>query len=93
MEQDNEDGVQEPAIHIGCIVSGDTVMKSGEDRDSIAKQDDVIAFEMEGAGLWDEVPCHGRSMCLGMDPLAGCRILVFGPWEFDPGLEEPLRVE
>jgi nucleoside phosphorylase len=57
LEQDDETNVQEPAIHIGRIASGDTVMKSGEDRDSIAKQDDVIAFEMEGAGVWDEVPC------------------------------------
>ena len=31
-------------------------------------------------------------MRLGMDRLAGRRILVFGLWEFDPGLEEPLRM-
>jgi nucleoside phosphorylase len=57
LEQDDENNVQKPAIHIGRIASGDAVMKSGEDRDSIAKQDGVIAFEMEGAGVWDEVPC------------------------------------
>ncbi|KAK4458194.1 hypothetical protein QBC42DRAFT_277323 [Cladorrhinum samala] len=44
---------QRPAIHIGAIASGDTVMKSAEDRDSIARQHKVIAFEMEGAGIWD----------------------------------------
>jgi len=57
LEQANNSDVQEPAIHIGRIASGDTVMKSGEDRDSIAKADGVIAFDMEGAGVWDEVPC------------------------------------
>jgi nucleoside phosphorylase len=57
LEQDSNSEVQEPTIHIGRIASGDTVMKSGEDRDRIAKQDGVIAFEMEGAGVWDEVPC------------------------------------
>ncbi|KAK3935015.1 nucleoside phosphorylase domain-containing protein [Diplogelasinospora grovesii] len=46
-----------PEIFIGRIASGDTVMKSGEHRDQIAKQQSVIAFEMEGAGAWDEIPC------------------------------------
>jgi len=32
-------------------------MKSGESRDRIAKERNVIAFEMEGAGIWDAVPC------------------------------------
>ncbi|PNP41480.1 hypothetical protein TGAMA5MH_06581 [Trichoderma gamsii] len=46
-----------PEIFIGGVASGDTVMKSGEHRDRIAKERNVIAFEMEGAGVWDEVPC------------------------------------
>ncbi len=46
-----------PAIHFGLIGSGDTVMKSGEDRDAIARSADVLAFEMEGAGVWDMFPC------------------------------------
>ncbi|KAF4460163.1 Nucleoside phosphorylase [Fusarium albosuccineum] len=46
-----------PYIFIGRIGSGDTVLKSGEDRDRIAAEHDLIAFEMEGAGVWDEVPC------------------------------------
>ena len=57
LEKADSSDVQEPAIHIGRIASGDTVMKSGEDRDNIAKDDGVIAFDMEGAGVWDEVPC------------------------------------
>lgn len=48
---------QAPSIFVGRIGSGDTVVKSGEDRDRIAKSHGVIAFEMEGAGVWDEVPC------------------------------------
>jgi nucleoside phosphorylase len=46
-----------PEIYIGRIGSGNTVMKSGQDRDRIATEHDLIAFEMEGAGAWDEVPC------------------------------------
>ncbi|KAJ5762816.1 purine and uridine phosphorylase [Penicillium manginii] len=45
-----------PAIFIGRVASGDTVMKSGEHRDKIAKEHSIVAFEMEGAGLWDEIP-------------------------------------
>ncbi|OHE94068.1 hypothetical protein CORC01_10643 [Colletotrichum orchidophilum] len=32
-------------------------MKSGNDRDSIAKAEGIIAFEMEAAGVWDMFPC------------------------------------
>nr|RBQ95949.1 hypothetical protein FVER53263_08500 [Fusarium verticillioides] len=50
-------GVPEPRVHFGRIASGDTVMKSGEDRDDIARKLGVIAFEMESAGVWDSLPC------------------------------------
>jgi nucleoside phosphorylase len=56
LEQDNDKAAQAPAIFIGRVASGDMVMESGEDRDRIAEKEDVIAFEMEGAGIW-EVPC------------------------------------
>lgn len=46
-----------PAIHFGLIASGDTVLKSGADRDKISKEAKVIAFEMEGSGVWDAIPC------------------------------------
>ncbi|KIL92294.1 hypothetical protein FAVG1_04703 [Fusarium avenaceum] len=46
-----------PVIHIGRFASGDKVMKSGEDRDAIARSEGIIAFEMEGAGVWDNMPC------------------------------------
>lgn len=47
----------QPVVHFGLIASGDTVMKSGEERDIIAKAEGVVAFEMEGAGIWDTFPC------------------------------------
>jgi len=49
--------VHVPKVQFGLISSGDTVMKTGEDRDRIAKEEQVIAFEMEGAGVWDTFPC------------------------------------
>jgi nucleoside phosphorylase len=57
LEQDNSNEVQEPAINIGPVASGDRVIRSGEDRDRIAQKEGIIAFEMEGAGVWEEVPC------------------------------------
>ncbi|KAL4817230.1 putative kinesin light chain [Aspergillus spinulosporus] len=44
-------------IYIGTIASADTVMKSGQHRDDIVRKEKVIGFEMEGAGVWDNVPC------------------------------------
>lgn len=46
-----------PSIHFGLIACGDSVMKSGEDRDAIAAAEGVLAFEMEGTGVWDVFPC------------------------------------
>ncbi|WYZ43714.1 hypothetical protein EsH8_VII_000150 [Colletotrichum jinshuiense] len=50
-------GASEPRIFVGRVGSGDTVMKSGKHRDTLAKEHDIMAFEMEGAGVWDEIPC------------------------------------
>jgi nucleoside phosphorylase len=47
---------KKPLIHFGLIASGDMVMKSGLHRDQIASCENVIAFEMEGAGVWDNFP-------------------------------------
>lgn len=46
-----------PVIHIGKVASGSIVMKSGRDRDRIANEEEVIAFGMEGAGVWDTFTC------------------------------------
>ncbi|KAJ3490636.1 hypothetical protein NLG97_g5746 [Lecanicillium saksenae] len=45
------------ALYIGHLGSGNTVMKSGQDRDRMSAEHGIIAFEMEGAGAWDEIPC------------------------------------
>lgn len=45
------------SLHIGKVASANTVMKSGEHRDNIIKAERVIGFEMEGAGVWDNIPC------------------------------------
>ncbi|KAL4911981.1 hypothetical protein BDW62DRAFT_215383 [Aspergillus aurantiobrunneus] len=45
------------SIYIGTVASADTVMKSGHHRDEIVQMENVIGFEMEGAGVWDNVPC------------------------------------
>jgi nucleoside phosphorylase len=45
-----------PTIHFGVVGSGDTVMKSAQHRDQIAEREGVIAFEMEGAGVHEEIP-------------------------------------
>lgn len=44
-------------VHFGLIASGDTVMMSARDRDQICEIEDIIGFEMEGAGVWENLPC------------------------------------
>ncbi|KAL3484081.1 nucleoside phosphorylase domain-containing protein [Aspergillus germanicus] len=46
-----------PAVHYGCIASGNQVIKCGETRDRLAQELGVICFEMEAAGLMDSFPC------------------------------------
>lgn len=46
-----------PKVHYGNIASGNQVMKDGVTRDRIAKEENVICFEMEAAGLMDDFPC------------------------------------
>ncbi|KAL6715212.1 hypothetical protein ACLMJK_007476 [Lecanora helva] len=48
--------VPKPEIHFGEVASGDAVMKSGYHRDWLAKNEQVIGFEMEGAGVWENFP-------------------------------------
>ncbi|KUL88341.1 hypothetical protein ZTR_05029 [Talaromyces verruculosus] len=47
----------EPLIHYGLIASGNQVMKNAQIRDSIAQPTGVLCFEMEAAGLMDQIPC------------------------------------
>ncbi|EED11479.1 conserved hypothetical protein [Talaromyces stipitatus ATCC 10500] len=45
-----------PRIHYGLIASGDQVIKDSETRDRLAQQYGILCFEMEAAGLMDELP-------------------------------------
>ncbi|KIW84080.1 hypothetical protein Z517_03326 [Fonsecaea pedrosoi CBS 271.37] len=49
--------VQEPIIHYGPIASGNQVMRHGATREKLRKQEGVVCFEMEAAGLVDVFPC------------------------------------
>lgn len=53
----DNDSLFDPAIHIGPVGSGDTVMKSAIRRDKVAETEGIIAFEMEAAGIWEHQPC------------------------------------
>lgn len=44
-------------VHYGLIASGNQVMKHGRTRDRLAKDLGILCFEMEAAGLMDQVPC------------------------------------
>ncbi|CAG8947649.1 unnamed protein product [Penicillium salamii] len=46
-----------PKLHFGSVGSGDTVMKSGEHRDRMAAQHELIAFEMEASGIPSNLQC------------------------------------
>lgn len=46
-----------PAIHYGLIASGNELMKNATLRDELARQKDVLCFEMEAAGLMNGFPC------------------------------------
>ncbi|THY30732.1 WD40 repeat-like protein [Aureobasidium pullulans] len=51
--------VEQPdiTVHRGTILSGETVMKNGAQRDAIAKPLDAICYECEAAGATSSVPC------------------------------------
>ncbi|KAK2782894.1 hypothetical protein FQN52_000534 [Onygenales sp. PD_12] len=47
----------DPVIHYGLIASGNQVIKDGKTRDRRARELDILCFEMEAAGLMDNIPC------------------------------------
>lgn len=47
----------EPRIHYGLIASGDQVLKDAKTRNAIAQELDILCFEMEAAGLVDQLQC------------------------------------
>jgi nucleoside phosphorylase len=52
-EPHHSNEVRDTKIHFGRYASGNAVMKSGHWRDLLIQEDDVIGFEMEGAGAWE----------------------------------------
>ncbi|THC87687.1 hypothetical protein EYZ11_012869 [Aspergillus tanneri] len=48
---------EEPHIHYGLIASGNQVIKHAKTRDFIAQEMGILCFEMEAAGLMDQLPC------------------------------------
>ncbi|KAJ6016208.1 Tetratricopeptide-like helical [Penicillium herquei] len=46
-----------PKIHYGLIASGNQVMKDAVTRDTMAQELNILCFEMEAAGLMDQLSC------------------------------------
>jgi nucleoside phosphorylase len=53
---DTQDTPQ-PRVHLGPIASEDTVMKSAEHRDQLARTFEIVGFEMEGTGVCNSLSC------------------------------------
>ncbi|KAJ6141617.1 hypothetical protein N7470_010007 [Penicillium chermesinum] len=47
----------DPNIHYGAVASGSQVIRNSVFRDEVARQLNIICFEMEAAGLMDILPC------------------------------------
>lgn len=54
---DRHDNTHQPRLFFGAVASADRVIKSARHRDELANTENCIAFEMEGAGIWDQLPC------------------------------------
>jgi nucleoside phosphorylase len=52
-EPHHSNAVRETKTHFGRYASGNAVMKSGHRRDLLIREEQVIGFEMEGAGAWE----------------------------------------
>jgi nucleoside phosphorylase len=49
---------QQPVIHRGLILSGNGVIKNSRDRNKFQRHfKDAICYEMEAAGIMDQIPC------------------------------------
>ncbi|KAL6852028.1 purine and uridine phosphorylase [Trichoderma novae-zelandiae] len=55
--RDREEDEDNPAIHYGLIASANQLMKDAVMRDTLAAEMGVSCFEMEAAGLMNQVPC------------------------------------
>ncbi|PGH01896.1 hypothetical protein GX51_04949 [Blastomyces parvus] len=50
-------GNHDPVVHYGLIASADVVIKDATVRDTIQRQDGILCFEMEAAGLMNGLDC------------------------------------
>ncbi|KAF6827474.1 phosphorylase superfamily protein [Colletotrichum plurivorum] len=52
------ESTEEVVVHYGTIASGNQVMRTATERDRVSKElGGVLCFEMEGAGLMNNIPC------------------------------------
>ncbi|EXK77185.1 hypothetical protein FOQG_18100 [Fusarium oxysporum f. sp. raphani 54005] len=56
-ENNNNNPVQTPSIHVGSVASVESIIHSASERDKVLTAAAVIAFETQGPELWNEVPC------------------------------------
>jgi nucleoside phosphorylase len=54
---ERDDDEDNPKIHYGQIASANQLMKDALLRDKLAKEHQVLCFEMEAAGLMNQFPC------------------------------------
>ncbi|KAK1488981.1 pfs domain-containing protein [Colletotrichum tamarilloi] len=57
VDRPERDPGSEPVVHYGLIASANQVMKDAQKRDALAKEKNVLCFEMEAAGLMNHFPC------------------------------------
>ncbi|KAL6697637.1 hypothetical protein J3F84DRAFT_369552 [Trichoderma pleuroticola] len=56
LEPERVNEAQRPTVHFGRLASADMVLKSAKDRDALSQELQVIGFEMEAAGFYNELP-------------------------------------
>ena len=56
-EGDDDENEPHIVVHRGTIASGDSVIKDAELRDSLAREHELLCFEMGGAGTVNDFPC------------------------------------
>ena len=57
VQRNERSAKDDPVVHYGLIASADRLMKDAQVRDKLARDEEVLCFEMEAAGLMDHFPC------------------------------------
>jgi nucleoside phosphorylase len=55
--KERDKDMDNPMIHYGLIASANQLMKDALIRDRLAREKDILCFEMEAAGLMNDFPC------------------------------------